>query len=112
MIRPSKYKKKPRKAMTSAPWRTPKIRLAGKDMAKLRWAVFNRSEGRCENSFNNPFDQSVRCTAKIGWSWFDLHHIIHRSRGGSDTEENTMALCVECHDNHHRHGIKAERWDV
>lgn len=108
MIRRSPIRKKPRKAMTSAPWRAPKIRLAGKDMAKLRWAVFERAKWQCENK---NWDDLQRCATKITWLYFDLHHIIHRSRGGSDTPENTMALCVECHDNHHRHGIKAERWD-
>lgn len=31
----------------------------------------------------------------------DIHHIIFKSRGGSDEVENLIALCRECHDKAH-----------
>ncbi len=35
------------------------------------------------------------------------HHIIPRSRGGNDSEENRVDLCVYCHKE--AHGIKVVR---
>ena len=31
----------------------------------------------------------------------EVHHIRHRADGGSDTPENVVTLCHECHDAHH-----------
>lgn len=31
----------------------------------------------------------------------DIHHIIYRSRWGSDEAENLIALCRDCHDRSH-----------
>lgn len=82
----------------------------------LRFDVFQRSEtgtrygmrNRCENKI----DSSRRCGEIIYWDTFHLHHILSRGRGGSDTAENTMALCPGCHFDHH-HGVwPASRWDL
>lgn len=105
---------KPKKARTS--WRSGKIRLDAKGMAELRWTVFCRSQGQCENDIDGiqfvhgePLRLSVRCPNRISWDYFHLHHIIHRSLGGSDTEENTAAACVPCHSAHHNGGPKISR---
>ncbi|MFP5308356.1 MAG: HNH endonuclease [Actinomycetes bacterium] len=37
-------------------------------------------------------------------SWTDLHHLTHRSRGGSHTDGNLVALCRRHHRAHHDHG--------
>jgi 5-methylcytosine-specific restriction endonuclease McrA len=31
----------------------------------------------------------------------DIHHVVHRSQGGSDEASNLRALCRECHDKIH-----------
>jgi 5-methylcytosine-specific restriction endonuclease McrA len=31
----------------------------------------------------------------------DLHHIIYRSQGGTDTPENLAPMCFKCHSDHH-----------
>ena len=31
----------------------------------------------------------------------ELHHVIFRSHGGSDTEENCVMLCHDCHEKAH-----------
>ncbi len=51
----------------------------------------------------------------------DIHHIIFRSHGGTDTIDNLMALCRECHDKAHnsyvfnaelyrKHRMKYQTW--
>jgi 5-methylcytosine-specific restriction endonuclease McrA len=98
--------RKPRKARVS--WRSGKIRLDRAGMAGLRWKVFERAGYRCENKLRG----GRRCLNKFVWQTFQLHHIISRGQGGSDTEENTMALCVWCHADTH-HGVwKASRHDA
>jgi hypothetical protein len=112
--------RKPRKARVS--WRSGKIRLDGAGMADLRWKVFERSRVGTEYRFGfmgselclceNRLSDGGRCPNRIRWETFQLHHIVSRGRGGSDTEQNTMALCVFCHCNTH-HGVwKASRHDA
>jgi 5-methylcytosine-specific restriction endonuclease McrA len=101
---------KPRKARVS--WRSGKIRLDGMGMQLLRLAVFARSEYRWRHRCENKMEDGTRCLNTFSWQSFHLHHIVSRGRGGSDTEENTMALCPGCHDDHHRGTWKAERWNA
>jgi len=98
-IKRSPLKPKPREHKESDPWRRKKIRLSGSEMGKLRQDVFVRSEGQCENSFaaRAPLS-SKRCATKIFWGTFHLAHIISRGRGGSDTPENVLATCPDCHE--------------
>ncbi|MFP5309935.1 MAG: HNH endonuclease signature motif containing protein, partial [Actinomycetes bacterium] len=42
------------------------------------------------------------CDRPIAWT--DLHHLTHRSRGGSHTDGNLVALCRRHHRAHHDHG--------
>ena len=81
-IRRSPLKKRPRAHKESMPWRRPKVRLNGKEMAELRQAVFARSEGSCENSVTS---KGERCPARIYWGSFHLAHIVSRGRGGNDS---------------------------
>jgi len=43
---------------------------------------------------------------RVGYT--ERHHIIPRSRGGEDTEENRIDLCVYCHGKAHEGKIKPE----
>lgn len=95
-IRRSPIKPKAKKRKESAPWRAPKIRLDAPGMYLLRGEVFARAGFQCENHIDGK-----RCPTKITWYTFQLHHLRHRSQGGSDTKENTAAVCWECHDMHH-----------
>ncbi len=97
---------RPKKRVRKVSWRSGKIREDAAGMAKMRWAVFTRSEGQCENKL----ESGARCRARIGWAWFELHHVVSRARGGSDTEENCMALCAGCHFDTHNGVWKAEHW--
>lgn len=31
----------------------------------------------------------------------NLHHVIYKSKGGSDDPENLVPMCYECHSGHH-----------
>ena len=54
-----------------------------------REAVLNRDGYKCQ-----------RCGKKN--CRLEVHHIIYRSKGGSDDESNLITLCKECHDNVHK----------
>lgn len=41
-------------------------------------------------------------------SWLEVHHIIFRSRLGSDKPENLIMLCQECHRKAQSHKISKE----
>jgi len=44
----------------------------------------------------------------VGYEWFDAHHVIKRSDGGSDALNNLETLCRACHDE--RHPEKQVKW--
>ena len=70
------------------------IRLKGKKLHDLKVRVWERDEWRCQGENcpgGTPLDRSP-------------HHIILKSQGGSDTEENLITLCIYCHNK--KHGIK------
>jgi hypothetical protein len=94
---------KPRKTRISMPWRRPKVRLDAQGMKQLREYVFNRSGAQCENSV-----EGERCVSRIYWGSFHLSHIVGRGRGGSDSPENTLACCWECHDNDTQNRVKLQ----
>lgn len=52
--------------------------------------VFRRSGGFCEA----PMPGGSRCMSPMVC---DPHHIVRRSKGGPDTEENLLAVCRPCH---------------
>lgn len=55
--------------------------------------VLNRDNYTCQN-----------CKGKHKDSKLEVHHIIYRSNGGSDEEENLITLCHTCHSGIH-HGV-------
>jgi len=57
------------------------IRLKGKKLHDLYKRVYERDRGRC-----------VKCGYPIPEGTIP-HHIIHKSQGGEDTEENLEMLC-------------------
>ena len=42
----------------------------------------------------------------------EVHHIIYRSNGGSDNEDNLIALCCDCHKKVHKGEIKLRKCGV
>lgn len=80
--------KKRDKSINSFPKRKA-IRLKGKEYRSLVLRVFRRDRWTCKN----PLCRKTRNLTP--------HHIIKRSQGGSDTEDNMITLCVKCHDEIH-----------
>lgn len=80
---------KPKVKRPNGSWRRP----AGKRWGSkaLRQVVWERSEGRCENS---------SCNARITWATFELDHFLGRARA-PQRPENCWALCGTCHDRKH-----------
>lgn len=105
MIRRTRIKPTAKRARVS--WRSGKVRLDGAGMRELRGEVFRRAGGRCENTVKGS-----RCNQQAGWYDGELHHIVHRSRGGSDTLENSCWTCWDCHHAHHNGGPQIERFEA
>ena len=73
------------------------IRLKGKKLYALYVDVFERDGYTCQNLICKtefPLDKAP-------------HHKILKSQGGSDTAENLITLCMQCHSK--AHGIKLVR---
>lgn len=96
-LRRSPIRKKPRSERRSAPWRAPKIRLDAKGMAALRSEAYARSEGICECNREICKQREMRLR-RVTWYDGQLHHVISRGRGGSDTLENVIFVTRQCHD--------------
>ena len=65
----------------------PRIQLSPEAYAQLRLVVLNRDSWRCQNcgSLQN----------------LEVHHQQFRSHSGSDSEENLITLCNDCHLSQH-----------
>jgi len=68
------------------------IRLKGKKLSKLIKAVLERDDFSC---------QEPSCPG--GFAIDYPHHIVLKSQGGEDSEQNLITLCHFCHGR--RHGI-------
>lgn len=68
------------------------IRLKGKKLLELKQRVLERDNYTC---------QDPECPG--GFPLDPPHHIIFKSQGGSDTEENLITYCIFCH--RKAHGI-------
>lgn len=71
------------------------LRLKGQRLHQLYTKVYNRDNGLCGCG-----------------KWVEPgtppHHIIPRSQGGEDIEDNLITICFDCHDQiHHRQGCPA-----
>lgn len=60
--------------------------------ANTKAYVLNRDNYSCQNP---------KCKCKIKKPKLEVHHIVFRSNGGSDEQENLITLCKECHDGIH-----------
>lgn len=54
--------------------------------------VLQQSQGKCENC-----DAKAPFVLDDGRPYLEVHHIKHLANGGSDTVENAVALCPNCH---------------
>jgi hypothetical protein len=59
--------------------------------SNIRELVLTRDKYVCQN-----------CKGKLKDSKLEIHHIIFRSKGGSDASENLITLCKTCHDDLHK----------
>jgi hypothetical protein len=81
-------------------------RISDKRAAELREsravkaAVLER-DGGCVGAELVPY---LRC-----WGRLDPHHVLRRSRGGKDTEENMVTLCRAHHGYAHEHPLEAKQ---
>jgi 5-methylcytosine-specific restriction protein A len=59
---------------------------------RIKAWVLQNAKGKCELCKNNgPFMD------KNGFLFLEVHHVVSLSEGGSDTIDNTVALCPNCH---------------
>lgn len=66
--------------------------------------VKRRAKGKCELCGEEaPFKD------KYGYPYLESHHVVWLSKGGEDSEENSLALCPNCHKKMH---IVNNRTDV
>lgn len=66
--------------------------LFGYDIQKLRLDVFERDGWRCCGDVDGE-----RCDREVNAFLGELHHIVHRGKGGDDSMSNVCTLCQECH---------------
>lgn len=71
----------------------------------------NASRTRLRNDYGSNWDEA-RCTKlksvnykceKCGNPTATVHHIVPRSKGGSNAQYNLKALCNKCHESRHSH---------
>ena len=65
-------------------------------MSAARGEVMDRARGRCEYLIGPPApDETLtyRCASRAT----EVHHRLRRSQGGTDTPDNLVALCHDCH---------------
>lgn len=69
-----------------------KVRSYTTNMNAIRSQVITRASGHCQLCGGKaPFK------ASDGSPYLELHHLVPLSSGGSDTVENLVALCPNCH---------------
>lgn len=67
-------------------------RISPADYSQLRMLVWEKQNHRCgvEN-----------CQRYVPFGLFELDHIVMRSHGGKDAEENVVGKCSRCHRKRH-----------
>lgn len=61
------------------------VRLHGDKLKKLVETIYERDRGCCVNC-HRPIEEGTK-----------PHHVIFKSHGGGDTEDNLVMLCGSCH---------------
>lgn len=84
-----KGNRNPRKIERSSP------EIIERDPNIKAWILQN-AKGKCENCENNSPFQKLN-----GKPYLEVHHLKQLSNQGSDTIENTVALCPNCHKEFH-----------
>ncbi len=77
------------------------VRLRGVEMAELRRAVYVRDGLACVDCH-----RALTLDGMNAHSRMELSHLKSRGAGGSDTMENCVARCRECHQKSHNCGGK------
>jgi len=88
-------------------WRTGRVILKGRDKTALRWVVFDRAQARCEIEWAGK-----RCKKYAPWSGpghGDLVHIVASAHGGSDSIDNCLWGCRDCHRRKYHPGVQWTR---
>jgi 5-methylcytosine-specific restriction endonuclease McrA len=85
---------KTRRSRSGKPGHTGKVRLYGADLESLRWRVYLRDLATCQLKKDG-------CRGVTLWERGHMHHVVHRSLGGSDSEENCVWSCPSCHNAEH-----------
>jgi 5-methylcytosine-specific restriction endonuclease McrA len=65
---------------------------------KINKKTFKRSAGKC------------RLCGEHTYELLDVHRIIPGKDGGKYTEDNTVAICANCHRKVHAGDIEIDRW--
>lgn len=85
---------RPKKRVRKESWRSGRIREDSAGMARLRSEAYERSQGKCECVLADP---KRICERRATWIDGHMHHIVHRSQGGSDVLENVAFINRLCH---------------
>ena len=88
-----------RKAKRARTTKSGRVILDAKGMKALREAVFERADGRCQCVL--VLKQNTACNYRCPNLATAMHHVVYRSHGGSDSLDNCLALCKQCHDDIH-----------
>ena len=84
-------------------FKQPIIRLKGKAYKKLQYAVLERDGFACRGIIKYGERQGLWAERRCGVNTYaPPHHVIKRSQGGSDTMDNLITLCTDCHTKEHR----------
>ena len=70
----------------------------------LREYILHRDGHKCQNPNCKNSDKNIP---------LQLHHIIYKSNGGTDTSNNLITLCIKCHtDPNHKKGKLLDLWQT
>lgn len=93
---------KPKRRQKKTLWRTGQVKLDSAGMAHLRSGRYEMSGGVCECSkIPKKFKRccgTKDCGLPVSYAFGELHHLVPRAHGGSDTIRNTRFIRRECHD--------------
>jgi hypothetical protein len=86
---------RPHKRQRKVSWRSGRIREDADGMRELRVAACARAAGKCQcGQLETP---PIICPKRVTWYDGELHHVLSRARGGSDTLDNVIYVNPLCH---------------